>query len=158
MNAQQLSLRDIHLPETIGWWPPAMGWWILVILILVLSTIAIWLYKRITRKTAVKTAKKILQSIKQDNSLDDKEKLVKLSELIRRVAVSLSPRKETASLTGQAWLEYLDSTVTGSPFASGAGKILAGGHYQKNLANDVDMSQLITICENWLFVQKENKK
>lgn len=158
MQAQQLSLRDIHLPEIIGWWPPAMGWWLSAFLLIVLVVFAIYLYKRITRKTAIKTAKKILLSIKQDNSLDNKEKLTELSKLIRRLAVSLSPRNETASLTGQAWLAYLDNTVAGSPFSSGVGVVLANAHFHKHWENDVDMNQLIMLCEQWLLAQKENKK
>ena len=27
MDPTQLPLRDLHLPETIGWWPLAPGWW-----------------------------------------------------------------------------------------------------------------------------------
>ncbi len=158
MQAQQLSLRDLHLPETIGWWPPAIGWWLSALLILLLLLFSIWLYKRITRKTAVKTAKKILLSIKQDSALGDRDKLVALSELMRRVAVSLSPREEAASLTGQAWLDYLDSTLEGTPFSSGEGNVFASAHYQKAITNDVDISALITLCEQWLFAQKENKK
>lgn len=158
MQSQQLALKAIHLPETMGWWPPAMGWWISAVLLLMLLFAAIYLYKRFTRKTAIKTAKKILLTIKQDSSLDNKEMLVELSELIRRVAVSLSPRKKTASLTGQAWLAYLDSTVVGTPFSSGVGAVLANAHFQKKWQNDIDMNQLIALCEQWLLAQKENKK
>ena len=28
-----LPLRDLHLPEPVGWWPPAPGWWILLLLV-----------------------------------------------------------------------------------------------------------------------------
>lgn len=41
------QLRDIHLPEPIGWWPLAIGWYILIALALFLaSIIAHWLYKK----------------------------------------------------------------------------------------------------------------
>ena len=157
MHPQQLTLRDIHLPETLGWWPPALGWWLLAILIPLLCVLIAWIYRRITRKTAIKMAKKMLIAITKDHTLDDKDKLIELSALIRRVVVSTSPRHETASLTGQRWLEYLDSTVNGSPFTSGAGRFLADAHYQKTPIADLDISSVISVCENWLKAQKSKK-
>jgi len=157
MQAQQLDLRDIHLPETLGWWPPALGWWVLAILIPLFCLLIVWIYRRLTRKTAIKAAKKLLIEIKNDSALDNRQKLIELSALIRRVVVSHSLRNETASLTGQQWLEYLDSTVNGSPFTSGAGRFLADNHYQKILAADLDITAVINVCENWLKSQKSKK-
>jgi hypothetical protein len=156
MQGQQLQLRDIHLPEAIGWWPPAPGWWILAILVPLFLLFSIVLYKRITRKTAKKTAKKLLLKLKQDTTLDDKHKLQEISALMRRTAISISPRAETASLTGQTWLKFLDSSVNGSPFTEGPGKFLADAHYQKQAVVDLDIPQLITLCEDWLKAQKQN--
>ena len=65
MQPTQLPLKDIHLPDAISWWPPAIGWWLVAIFIPLLSFFLYWLYKRLTRKTAIKTAKKTLAMIKQ---------------------------------------------------------------------------------------------
>jgi hypothetical protein len=157
MESQALDLKDIHLPETIGSWPPAIGWWLAPVLILLLCTLIFWLYKYLTRKTPIKTAKKQLLEIKQDNSSEDIKKLAELSKLLRRVAISVSPRNESASLTGQAWLEYLDSTVKGNPFSEGVGQHLANTHYKKAPDTDFDISQIISLCENWLKAQKNKK-
>ena len=35
MDPEQIPLRDLHLPEAIGWWPLAPGWWILIAIALV---------------------------------------------------------------------------------------------------------------------------
>lgn len=158
MEPQQLAIKDIHLPESLGWWPPAIGWWVLALSIPLLLVLLVWLYKRMTRKTAKKTAKKLLLQLKQDSTLEDKEKLSQLSILIRRVAISTSTRAETASLTGAAWLEYLDSSVNGTPFTQGQGQYLAEAQYQKTLAADLDIKQLIELTEDWLKAQKENKR
>ncbi len=154
MGAKQLPLRDIHLPDAIGWWPPALGWWALLMLIPLFCWLVYWLYKRITRKTAVKTAKKLLLKLKQDSDLEDIDKLIALSQLIRRVAISQSPRAESASLTGEVWLNYLDESVQGTPFSQGDGNILADVHYQKNLPAEVDISTTMALCETWLKAQK----
>ena len=44
-NAQALPLKDIYLPDPIGLWPLAPGWWLLIILVLVLIGTAIWFWQ-----------------------------------------------------------------------------------------------------------------
>ncbi len=154
MEPQKLPLRDIHLPDVIGWWPPAIGWWILLVLIPLFFWLMAWAFKRMTRKTAVKTAKKLLLRLKQDDSLEEKDKLIALSKLLRRVAISQTARAESASLTGLDWLEYLDNSVKGKPFSQGVGKVLAEAHYQNKLPADLDIPAIIALCETWLKAQK----
>lgn len=158
MPVESLSLRDIHLPDAIGWWPPAIAWWCIAILIPSLIILTVYLYKLLTRQTAIKTAKKRLLEIKQDSVLNDGEKLIAISAILRRVAMSISAREQTASLNGQAWLQYLDNSVPDSAFTLGVGKCLADAHYRKTAIADLDIPSLINLCENWLSVQKENKK
>jgi hypothetical protein len=157
MEPQPLNLKDIHLPDAITWWPPAIGWWLLLVLIPVSCMAIIWLYKFITRKTAIKTAKKQLIAIKKDTSTQDSQKLQQLSELLRRVAISIAPRSEAASLTGQAWLHYLDQTVKGTPFTEGVGQYLADAHYRKSFDTTVNIPQVITLCDHWIKAQKIKK-
>ena len=45
----QLPLKDIHLPPEIGIWPPAPGWWVLLILVLAVIGLSIWLWRRYQR-------------------------------------------------------------------------------------------------------------
>ncbi|HAU18090.1 MAG TPA: DUF4381 domain-containing protein, partial [Marinobacter adhaerens] len=46
MNPQDplSQLRDIHLPETGGLWPPAPGWWVLAILLIAVLAALVWLF------------------------------------------------------------------------------------------------------------------
>lgn len=158
MNPTLLDLKDIHEPEAIGWWPPAIGWWILAIAIPLLIIFLVWLYKRLTRKTAVKTANKILAQIKHDAMQDNLQKLSNLSVLIRRVAISVSPRSSAAGLTGRQWLEFLDRSVKGMPFSEGVGQLLADAPYRKTPPTELEISQLIELCEDWLKSQAKQKK
>lgn len=154
MNPTELPLRDIHLPEAAGWWPPAIGWWLLMILVPAILFGCYLLFKRLTRKTAVKTARKLLLALKQDNDMDGRQKLNEISALLRRVAISVNPRSECASLTGSAWLEYLDRSLEEKPFSEGSGQILASAKYQKTLPDNLDFDDLIALCERWLKEQK----
>ena len=153
MQANALPLRDIHLPETIGWWPPAPGWWLLAVIILIACVGLVRLYKRLTRKTAIKSAKKLLQEIKQDTTADNAKKIAELSKLMRRVVISNTPEKKAASLTGRHWLAFLDNSLEGVPFSEGVGRYLADAPYQQSPPDELEISQLIHLCENWLNAQ-----
>jgi cbb3-type cytochrome oxidase subunit 3 len=158
MDSGKLPLRDIHLPEAIGWWPPAIGWWVLAILIPLLIGLMFWLYRYVTRKTAIKAAKKLLLEIKQDTQRDNSQKLKDLSVLLRRVAISTTTRHECAGLTGQEWLEFLGRSVLGSSFTQGIGKLLTNAPYQQSLPTEQDISQLTNLCEDWLNAQTIRKR
>lgn len=158
MEASQLPLKDIHTPEIISWWPPAIGWWLLVLLIILLVVGSIWLYKRLTRKTAIKTAKSLLLSIKQNIDTDNRQKLIELSKLLRRVAISNLPRTKVAGLTGQDWLLFLDNSVKGTPFSDGVGQLLSDVPYRNISPTDDQMAQLLNLCQDWLNAQATQKR
>ncbi len=158
MEQGRLPLRDIHLPEAISWWPPALGWWLLATLIPLLIGFGYWLYRRLTRQTAIKAAKKILLQIKQDPQLENNKKLNDLSALIRRVAISTADRHECAGLAGDPWLAYLDRSLKSTPFSEGVGRLLANGPYQQYMPTDLEISELTRLCEDWLNAQSKKRK
>lgn len=152
---QSLPLRDIHLPEAISWFPPAIGWWFLLVLIPLVIVGAWYLFKRLTRNTAIKSAKKLLVTIKADENLGDLEKLQQISKWLRRVSMSNAPRKLSAGLKGNAWLRHLDNSVQGSPFSEGIGQCLIDAPYRQSAPENLDIDSLITLCETWLKGQEK---
>ncbi|MEQ1529111.1 MAG: DUF4381 domain-containing protein [Methylococcales bacterium] len=150
MQPEQLPLKDIHIPADIGWWPPAIGWWLLVILIPLAMALVYWLYQRMTRKTAIKTAQILLTDIKSNFGDDTGRQLRELSVLMRRVAISVVARQNVASLVGKDWLEFLDEKSTGTLFQQGIGQLLAEAPYSQYQPSAAEMSQLISLCEDWL--------
>lgn len=145
-----LPLRDIHIPAPVGWWPPAQGWWLLAICIPALLALLFWLYKRLTRQTAVKAAKRELAALRQNAALDDRQKLAALSVLFRRTAVSLFPRADTASLTGEAWLAFLQRPLQDTRFTEGAGRLLLDAPYRREAPDSETLQALFKLYEDWL--------
>lgn len=149
----ELALRDIHIPAEIGLFPPAIGWWIILILVPLTLFLSYKLIKYLMRKTAVKSAKKQLKSLKENQTLQDVEKLSELSSLLRRVAISVYPRSNCASLTGVKWLEFLDDSFKEKTFNNEIGQVLITGLYQKNPPENLNLPELINLSENWLKAQ-----
>lgn len=151
---QDLPLNEIHLPEQIGWFPPAIGWWLLIIFVPILSYFLIAWLQRLFQKTAIKDAKKLLKQLQNNDVLTPLEKVIELSSLLRRVAISLDVKTNIGGLTGRAWLDYLDSSLQNAPFKNGVGRCLVDAPYQKELPQNVDLTALFDLAKMWLNAQK----
>lgn len=150
MKPEQLPLKDIHLPEAVGWWPPALGWWLLVLFAPLLIGLVYWLYKRITRRTALRTARQLLSRLKRDAGEHAGETVAELSVLLRRTAISCYPREQVASLTGQEWLRFLDRPFSGPRFATPLGRLLLEVPYRRQGTGEIPVAALLQLCEDWL--------
>jgi len=115
------QLKDIHLPDPVGWWPLAPGWYLLLFLGLCL-TIALFCFinKRRRHALAKNQAIALLNTYEKLYEEEQNTALTSslISELLRRVALTYYPRTEVASLHGDAWLHFLNQTSKGIEFDS----------------------------------------
>ena len=158
-DISNIPLRDIHLPGDISWWPPAIGWWIVAALIILLGLGLYMLKRRRERRKVAKAALKELVGIKTvyDKNLDAKSFITKLSILLRRVCITIFPNENVASIIGKDWLEFLDQCIrdkgkTNEPlFTRKAAADLLNVPYMKNIQHrDMDIEQLYKISEVWI--------
>ncbi len=145
------ALKDIHLPEIIGWWPPATGWWLLLLLVLVVVLLLlVSVRKRWQRLAPYRAATREFERISKDylRHRDTTELSQQLSILLRRIAISIMPRKEVAGLTGELWLEYLDRLSGQTILCSNTGRQLLQAPYRAGVT--VDGDALLAICRQWI--------
>lgn len=127
MDPEQLPLRDLHLPEAIGWWPLAPGWWLLIALAVVAMVV---LFRRYLRTRARGAARRhaLLQLKELTAEFEQHRDAVAfssaLSALLRRTMLAYAPRQEVAGLTGDEWLAWLDKDLDQPRFQSEAGRKL----------------------------------
>ncbi len=105
-NPALAQLQDIIHPDPIGAWPWAIGYWLVLALVIALITLlVIWLRQRARDLAPKKTAKQLLNQLdKQATSYASD-----VNSLLKRTAMSYLSREAIASLNGEAWATWLDS-------------------------------------------------
>lgn len=144
------ALRPIHAAPSPQLWPPAPGWWLLLVLLLaVLLAATIWVW-RSYRQYRFKC--QVLHEIDQvANCYSDDNAVCFLTEigvLLRRIALRRHPTEQVASLTGSDWLLFLDRTGGGGAFSNGVGQLLESGPYRPRV-DTVPVAELVTLVRHW---------
>lgn len=147
MNPQGLQLRDIHLPAEPSWWPPAPGWWLLTVLVVVMLGLGV---RAALRWLRARRRMRLLQAefAAAADVADPLLRLRALSELLRRAARLADPL--APALQGEAWLAFLDRYTGDSAFTQGAGRMLLDAPYRA-AAVDRDVDALIEPARRAFF-------
>lgn len=144
------QLKDIQIPQSIGVWPLAGGWWILIIIASVMSLCLFWwVWQRYRRNRAKKRALVLLNQFKRSQTYrnDAAATASYLSALLRRVAIAYYPRHEVAGLSGNQWLEFLDKHAK-KPLFAPIRELLITLPYQREV--NCDVTPLFDACEHWI--------
>jgi len=157
MNENALPLRDLHLPEPIGWWPLAPGWWGVIAIATAVLAYVLWrLYLRWQANAPRRYAMRELARYEAEYLVHrDPVTLGKqLSELLRRGMLAYAPREEIAGLTGEQWLAWLDQGMPLPYFHTEGGKSLLSLPYRdpEGDFSDIDVSALLAAVRMRLSV------
>ena len=149
-TGQLLDLRDIHAAPPPGLWPPAPGWWLLALLLAVLAVLLLVRLRRLLRVRRFR--RRVLQELEdigvRCRAEDPAGLAAAVNTWLRRVALLRYPREQVASLTGNAWLEFLDATGGGGAFSGGAGRVLDSGPYSLHTA-PAPREMLLALAREW---------
>ncbi|MAZ40021.1 MAG: hypothetical protein CMF49_07850 [Legionellales bacterium] len=128
------QLKDIHQPTPVSWWPPAIGWYLLVIVICITAfIIGKLLYKRWRKYIRKKCALAELKQLKiAYQNTPDVTYIAQAAVLLKRVMMIKYTRTQVASLTGERWLKILDFVDKSNAYTQGIGRELLSLPYQKN--------------------------
>jgi hypothetical protein len=160
------DLRDIHLPPTPSWFPPAPGWWLLALVLLVAIALGVrmllrqWRERRWRQRVATELDRIAAMHAAQPDTV---RLAADVSQLLRRASLLIEPN--AAALQGDAWLAFLDrqfDEASGAPrdaaahdqarFRTATGRALIDAPYRR--ANDpeaaVDANALLVLARDWL--------
>jgi hypothetical protein len=151
MNPDLMAqLRDIHETQAVPWWPPAPGWWVLALLVLVLLA---WAGKRLfSLYRDYKRRKNMLVWIDNLNSTVDPQKdpqmyLSTLNRIFKVVALRAFPGQHCALMAGQEWEEFLRGKFNDKQNTEPL-RILATGPYDP--APQYDPADITELARTWV--------
>ncbi|MGS2716640.1 DUF4381 domain-containing protein [Eionea flava] len=117
--ANPLPLADIHTPEHVSAWPPAIGWWLLLALLITLLIATIIGVKRYQKKWGYRRAalallnthyqqwQKATQTSQENNEDINHTCATALNEILKRT-VRTAYGSDKAALYGDAWVSFLN--------------------------------------------------
>jgi hypothetical protein len=133
-------LHDIVLPQAVSWWPLAPGWYVILVLLLVVCGCLGYRYWRRWQTNAYR--REALQE------LADMKDSPAIAELLRRTALAIVPRSDVAQKTDFVWTEWLAAQCS-YPMPSKVRHLLAAGVYDQH-ETDGDFELLKGYAIQWV--------
>ncbi|MEJ2693293.1 MAG: DUF4381 domain-containing protein [Candidatus Thiodiazotropha sp.] len=153
-------LRDIHGIDPAPWWPPAPGWWLLSLSLLLLVLLVVGFLRRRRLYPLGRwqqDARRQLLALRRRMKHEPAKQVAgDLSELLRRIAISRCGREQTAALSGEMWLDWLQSNdTTGFPWREKGGLLLELPYAPPDRSADpAQLAQLIDAALLWVSEEK----
>lgn len=151
MNPDILSqLRDIHGAPPAPWWPPAPGWWVLALLLLVaLAWLARALLnvrrKHVRRKQMLAWVDHLNATV--DPARDPQAYLGTINRIFKLVALRAFPDQQCAVMAGEQWSEFLINRMANMPSVDSL-RVLATGPYDP--APEFDAGVISELSRAWI--------
>lgn len=157
------NLHDIISPHVVAWLPPAPGWYALGLSIFLLCSwfsvhkYMLWKRNKYRREALIELA--VIQKQLADGA-GYQQFLPQLAELVKRTAIAAYGRNLVASLTGNDWRGFLDTTGATHLFTTGDGRLLQDCSYQPaaRLANFSDEQVAGLQKAVFYWIQKHHPK
>ena len=145
------QLRDIHLPDPVGLWPLAPGWWIAAVILLAIGVAVFRLIRNrirqgVPRRNALRELASCYKTFESDRN--ENKYIININILLKKVAADCYGKSRVAKLSGGAWLAFLDKHTGENYFASGEGSVLATGPYRRDV--NIDAAALQQTCKQWI--------
>ena len=148
-------LHDIVEPAGVPAWPPAAGWWVVIITFgvvcvwLLWVAIAWWMRTRY-RRDALAELSRLRDSSRSPDTAS--QALGAVPALLKRTAIAVRGRSEVAALSGSRWTQFLDDT---GGFPAEAGQALTSVAYGActDGLSPSEATSLLDAAEAWIRAQ-----
>lgn len=145
-------LADIVTLPPVSWWPPAFAWVIVIGSVLVLLSTVVyvaWLRRR-------KNAHRVMALAELERTGQDLAAVLHIAEILKRTALSTTPRQNVAALSGGRWVQWLNQTGNGVIFSEKSQQILSEHIYGAGQPSDEEIKVLIRTARRWVEKHQTN--
>jgi len=133
-------LHDIVVPESVPFWPPAPGWYVVIALAVCLAILTG--YRLWNRWRANAYRREALCELRDASSA------AAISELLRRTALVIAPREVIARQTGSDWPDWLAARCP-EPMPETVRHQLVSDVYRSHSA-ETEVPQLREYAAHWI--------
>jgi hypothetical protein len=155
MNPQDplAALHPLRMPDPIGWWPPAPGWWAVLVAIVLAAVFTAYAVRRrylgnAYRRRALQQLE-IAQQAYRENG-DASHYLAQVNALLKSVALVAYPRSEIAACHGAQWRAFLNSSL---PEALQLQSEFDDAAYRISCAN-IDLAHVHRAARHWIKLHR----
>lgn len=142
-------LRDIHPPPDPSIWPPAVGWWFITLIVVLLLVyrpqLTRYFQAKSQRRQSLTDLKELRSRVGHDS---DAAVAGDLSRLMREVALRKFPEEKCAGITGESWLEFLRRTDQSDAMDSPMAQRFLDAPYRRQ--PKVEAMELVDLGGSWI--------
>jgi len=135
------DLLDIVEPGAIPWTPQTWGWWALLAIALLSLALGVRAYRR--HQAANRYRREALVEL---DALQ-RPTVSAVNALLKRTAMTADRRDHVASLSGSAWVEFLQSSGPTPGLGEDEQALLGDGGYS---SRNVDGGALVPLARAWI--------
>jgi Domain of unknown function (DUF4381) len=150
------QLKELALPAPVSYMPQTWGW--VALLVIVLLVVALWAARRHWqwrqdryRREALARLAQLERALNEDNG--QIPALRELPELLKRVALSMPGQPAVATLSGDAWQQFLASRsreALPTDFSQQLARLAYGPDAQLRELSAAQRQQLLSQCRQWV--------
>jgi hypothetical protein len=141
MTASLDKLHDFYQPPPPAWTPQTIGWYVVFA---VIALLAMWMTIHSLRRWLANRYRR--EALRELALLQPEQ----FSTLLKRTALSAWPRDKVASLSGEAWLNFLNESAKNNSFHQTPGNRIEEIALRSQTLSGEDEQTLRKITAEWI--------
>ena len=144
------DIAEVVAPPAIDWLPQTPGWYLVLAIVLAFAARRAWRalrkwYRNRYRREALTRLRELA------DAGDDSIALARgANTLLKLTAMAARSRAEVASLTGAAWVSWLNAQCPGAVFGAREAQVLVEGSYRELPLDEETRASLFSAMARWI--------